>query len=269
MKSAALVLLLTMFFVAHACAGEPLQVAKRHKKSVSREKSRVETVEKPGDMVAVLSCFGYGYTAKVLINGRDTGIKGGKSESLRLFTQESEMAKEAPPEMRERYCILKEGENQIQVDFSKQGSANDTLSISLEIEGYPAPVFLLHSKSKASGKIEKSLIVTRRAPWSFKPVYVSDIEEGRSGFFHVSTMGVILTVTLNGQPLQTLAGLSGSIPLENIQPGKNELVISYQGDPTQVKELRFAIVTPQWTEFFSRTITGFSARTEKFTFGAK
>jgi hypothetical protein len=260
---------MSVFLATQTFAGEAMQIAKqKQKKQVTKEKSQTE-MEKPKEIEAALSCFGYGYQAKVVINGRDTGVKGGRSESIRLFAQDNKMAKEAPPETRDRYFVLKEGENQIQVDFTKQGSGNDTLSISLAIEGYPAPVFLLHSKSKATGKVEKKLILGKSTPKDFKPVYVSDAEESRSAFVYVSTLGATVQAVLNGQTQHTLAGMSGSIPLENIKLGENELVIHYKGDPAQAKELRFAIITPQWTQFFVRTTTDSSERTEKFTFAAK
>jgi len=168
-----------------------------------------------------------------------------------------------------RKSVLREGENQIHVDFTKQGSGNDTLSISLEIAGYPAPVFFLHSKSKASGKIEKKFTVEKGTPKDFKPVYVSDAEEGRSAFVYVSTMGATVQAILNGQTQHTLARTSGSIPLDSVKSGENELVIHYKGDPAQAKELKFSIITPQWTQFFVRTTTDSSERTDKFTFTAK
>ena len=268
MRSVPLILLMGLFLATHAFAakGTKLPKVKKPVTKVSHEKPQLES---PTDIEAVLSCFGYGYQAKVVINGRDTGIKGGRPESIRLFAQDNKMAKEAPPETREKYFILKEGENQIQVDFTKQGNENDMLSIWLEIEGYPAPIFFLHSKSKATGRVEKKLILGKSTPKDFKPVIVSDAGESRSAFVYVSTLGATVQAVLNGQTQHTLAGMSASIPLENIKLGENELVIHYKGDPAQAKELRFAIITPQWTQFFVRTTTDSSERTEKFTFVAK
>ena len=265
MRSVPLILLMSLFLATHAFAAKGIKLPKL-KKPVTKVSKEKPQMEGPTDIVAILSCFGGRYQAKVLINGRDTGIRAGRSESLRLFTQDNKMAKEAPPETRDRYFILKEGENQIQVDFTKQGSERDMLSIWLEIEGYPAPVFFLHSKSKGSGKVEKKFIVEKGTPKDFKPVYVSDAEESRSAFVYVSTMGATLQAILNGQTQHALAGMSGSIPLENIKPGENELVITYKGNPAQAKELRFAIITPQWTQFFVRTATDSPERTETFSF---
>jgi hypothetical protein len=256
---------MTLFLTVPAFAGEEVVHYAKRQKTTPKEKS---TMAK-GDIDAILSCFSYGYTAKVVINGRDTGIKGGKSESSRLFNQDHPMSKEAPPEMRDRFFLLKEGENQIQVEFTKQGGQPSDLLLSLELDGYPAPVFLVSSKSKASAKIEKKVILQKEVPPDFKPIYVSDAEEGRSGFIHVSTMGTTVEPILNGQPEMTLVGMSGSIPLGNIKPGKNELEIRYQSNPAQAKELKFAIVTPEWTKFLTRQIKDKSAKAEKFTFTAK
>jgi len=267
MKSVPLILLMSLFLTTPAFAAKGSKLPKV-KKQITKEKSQTE-MEKPKELEAALSCFGYGYQAKVVINGQDTGIRGGRSESMRLFAQNNKMAKEVPPETRSRYFILREGENRIQVDFTKQGSGDDTLSISLEVEGYPAPIFLLHSKSKAAGKVEGKLILERGIPKDFRPVYVADAEESRSAFIHVSTMGATVQAVLNGQTQHILAGTSGSIFLQNIKPGENELVITYKGNPAQGKELRFAIITPQWTQFFVRKTSDSSERTEKFTFAAK
>jgi hypothetical protein len=80
------------------------------------------------DLMAALSCFGYGHTVSVTLNGVPTSIKEGKSESMRLFNQDNEMAKSAAPEMKKLF-ILKPGANQIQIEFKKEGGANDKLTL--------------------------------------------------------------------------------------------------------------------------------------------
>jgi len=67
----------------------------------------------------------------------------------------------------------------------------------------------------------------------------------------------------------TLGGMMGSTPLDNVKLGKNELVIKYKGDPAMAEELKFAIITPEWTKFFVRKITDSSEKTETFSFTAK
>ncbi len=220
------------------------------------------------DLMAVLSCFGYGYKVSVVINGVPTTIKGGKSESMRLFNQDNEMAKSAAPEMKKLF-ILKPGANQIQIEFKKEGGANDKLTLSLELEGYPAPVFLLYSAKKPSGKVNTSVILQKAVPQNFKPVFVSDEGENRSAFVHVSTMDATVTPILNGVKGMTLAGMPGSIPLEGQKPGKNELVVTYKADPSSTKELRFAVITPEGARFITKKITDPSEKEERFSFNAK
>ena len=221
----------------------------------------------PNDLMGILSSDGYGYKVKVLINGNATTIEGGQSESLRLFRRAHEMVKRLPPEMRKRLAILKDGKNQIQVEFTKEGKELETLRVSLELGDYPAPVFLLFSRSKKSGKADTRVALQKVPPENFRPVYVSDEGENRSAFVHVSTMGTTVTPVLNGRQEMTL-GMMGSVPLENVQSGKNELVIKYEGNPAEAKELRYAIVTPEWVKFNVRKITDRSEKSETFTFSA-
>ncbi len=207
------------------------------------------------DLMAILSCFGYGYTVSVVINGVSTSIKGGKSESMRLFDQDNAMAKGASPEMKKLF-ILKPGANRIQIEFKKEGGANDKLTLSLELEGYPAPV-------------NTSVILQKAVPQKFKPVFISDEGENRSTFIHVSTMDVTVTPILNGVKGMTLAGMPGSIPLEGQKPDKNELVVTYKADPSSTKELRFAVITPEGAQFITKKIIDPSEKEERFSFNAK
>jgi hypothetical protein len=220
------------------------------------------------DLMAVLSCFGYGYKVSVVINGVPTSIKGGKSESMRLFNQDNEMAKSAAPEMKKLF-ILKPGTNQIQIEFKKEGGANDKLTLSLELETYPAPVFLLYSAKKPSGKVNTGVSLQKAVPQNFKPVFISDDGENRSAFVHVSTMDATVTPILNGVKGMTLAGMPGSIPLEGQKPGKNELVVTYKADPSSTKELRFAVITPEGAQFITKKITDPLEKEERFSFSTK
>jgi hypothetical protein len=220
------------------------------------------------DLMAVLSCFGYGYNVSVVINGVPASIKGGKSESMRLFNQDNEMAKSASPEMKKLF-ILKPGENQIQIEFKKEGGANDKLTLSLELEAYPAPVFLLYSAKKPAGKANSRVILQKGVPQNFKPVFISDEGENRSAFIHVSTMDATVTPILNGVKGMTLAGMPGSIPLEGTKPGKNELVVKYKAAPSSTKELRFAIITPEGAQFITKKIIDPSEKETRFSFNAK
>ena len=217
-----------------------------------------------GDIGVNLSCFGYGYKVKIVINGVPTKVKGGQSETMNLFNQDSEMAKQVPPEMKSLF-ILKPGENQIAVEFARESTNNPGLEISLEVEGYPAPVFLLHSKSKAAGKVESKFGLAPKAPENFRPVYFGDEGENKSSFVYLSSSGATLTPVLNGQRQMTL-GTPGAVPLAGVRAGKNELVVNYQANPATTKELKFAVVTPEWVKFLTRKITDKSPKQETFTF---
>ncbi|OHD67471.1 MAG: hypothetical protein A2W19_03325 [Spirochaetes bacterium RBG_16_49_21] len=224
-------------------------------------------VKQRNDIMATLSCFAYGYKVSVKISGVATSIKGGKSESIRLFNKDHEMMQSASPEMRKLF-ILKSGENRIQVEFKKTGKAIDRLTLSLEIENYPAPVFLLYSAKKPEGKINKVVIIEKNVPTNFKPVYFSDEGENRSAFVHVSSMDAAVTPFLNGVRGMTLSGMPGSIPLDGVKPGKNQLVIKYTASP-QAGRFKFAVVTPEWVKFFNRNITDQSEKEETFSFNVK
>ena len=217
-----------------------------------------------GDIGATLSCFGYGYKVKIVINGLPAKVKGGQSETMRLFNQDNELARQVPPEMKSLF-ILKPGENQIAVEFTREGTNNPGLEISLEVEGYPAPVFLLHSKSKAAGKVESKFGLAPKAPESFRPVYFSDAGENKGAFVYLSSTQATVTPVLNGQKQMTL-GMPGAAPLAGVRAGKNELVVNYQADPATTKELKFAVVTPEWVKFLTRKITDKSPKQETFSF---
>ncbi len=132
------------------------------------------TVSGKEEINAVISCMGYGYKVKVLVNGTDLGFKGGMSESKRLFDTNNEMANQAPPEMRKKLFVLVNGKNTISVEYKKEGSnPHDNVELTLEVEGYPAPLFKLESK-KPSGKVEKTIEIQGKAPADFKTVTVTD-----------------------------------------------------------------------------------------------
>ncbi len=123
---------------------------------------------------AVLSCWGYGYKVKMLVNGTDIGIKGGMSESKRLFDKNNEMAAQATPDIRKQNFVLVNGRNTISVEFKKEGSDPvDRVEVTLEVENYSAPVFKMVTK-KPSGKIEKTFTIQNPVPADFKTVTVTD-----------------------------------------------------------------------------------------------
>ena len=148
-----------MLFTSFSAAGGP-------KKEGAMGKSE--------EINAVLSCWGYGYKVKMLVNGTDVGVKGGMSESKRLFDKNNEMAAQATPDIRKKNFILVNGPNTISIEYSKNGAnPADRVEITLEVENYPEPVFKLVS-TKPSGKVEKTITIQGRTPADFKPMTVTD-----------------------------------------------------------------------------------------------
>ena len=68
------------------------------------------------DLIGAIDVMAYGYNVIVLINGVDIGIRGGKSESKRLFGTNHSMMSKLPEDMKNLAC-LKAGANEIQVDY--------------------------------------------------------------------------------------------------------------------------------------------------------
>lgn len=82
------------------------------------------------ELMGAIDVMAYGYKVAVLINGIDIGIKGGKSESKRLFGTDHSMASKLPEEMKNLAC-LKDGINKIQVEYQR---LQDVESTGLTIE---------------------------------------------------------------------------------------------------------------------------------------
>jgi len=102
--------------------------------------------------------MGYGFTVKVLVNGVDIGVKGGQSESKRLFSVEHPMKKEAPPEWQARLFVLKSGENDIHIEFRKTGVETDKLTFELNLENQSEP-YLSFSSTDPSGTFDKKFVL--------------------------------------------------------------------------------------------------------------
>ena len=86
------------------------------------------------DLIGAIEVMAYGYNVVVLINGVDIGIRGGKSESKRLFGRDHSMASKLPEEMKNLAC-LKAGVNEIQVDCQRLQDVDEPpLTIELRSE---------------------------------------------------------------------------------------------------------------------------------------
>ena len=86
------------------------------------------------DLAGAIDVMAYGYNVAVLINGVDIGMRGGKSESKRLFGTNHSMISELPEEMKNLAC-LKVGLNEIQVDYQRLQDVDSTgMTIELRSE---------------------------------------------------------------------------------------------------------------------------------------
>lgn len=126
------------------------------------------------ELNAVLSVMGYGHTVKVIINGADTGITGGKSQSMRLFNKGHSWSAKASPDMRARNFVLVPGTNDVTIEFKRDPKTSDRLTIDLEAEGYPGPLLKVVNQGKASDKLAVKLQIEPKAPKDFKPVVITD-----------------------------------------------------------------------------------------------
>ena len=126
------------------------------------------------ELNAVLSVMGYGHKVKVLVNGTDVGITGGKSQSMRLFNKGHPWSAKASPEMRARNFVLVPGANEFTIEFTRDPKAAERLTITVEAEGYPGPLLDLANTGKASDKHVVKLQIEPKAPKGFKPVIITD-----------------------------------------------------------------------------------------------
>ena len=126
------------------------------------------------ELNAVLSVMGYGYSVKVLVNGADTGITGGKSQSMRLFNKGHPWLAKAPPEARSRYFVLVPGINEVAVEFTREPKTDNQLTVELQAEGYPAPLLEVTHRQTATGRHVVKLQIEPKAPKDFKPVIITD-----------------------------------------------------------------------------------------------
>ena len=127
------------------------------------------------ELMAALSVMGYGYKVRILVNGADVGIEGGKSENRRLFNKGHEMAAQATPAIRAKNFLLVPGANEVAIEFQKTDpKSTDPLEITLQAQGYPQPLLSLVNKAQASGKHVVKVTLAPKPPADFKPVVIGD-----------------------------------------------------------------------------------------------
>ncbi|WP_300457239.1 hypothetical protein [Desulfobacula sp.] len=68
------------------------------------------------DLMVAITVLANGYDVNITVNGRDIGITGGKSESLKLFGENHSMVPVLPEDMKKLVC-LKKGANEIFFKF--------------------------------------------------------------------------------------------------------------------------------------------------------
>ena len=125
------------------------------------------------ELNAVLSVMGYGHTVKVLVNGVDVGITGGKSQSMRLFNKDHPWSAKASPQMRARNFVLVPGENEFIVEYTRERKSKDRLTVTLDAEGYPAPLLEIINTGKGSDRHVVKLRIEPKAPAGFKPIVIN------------------------------------------------------------------------------------------------
>lgn len=127
------------------------------------------------DLNGVINSMAYGFRVTVCINGKDIGIAGGKSEGKRLFNTDHSMRSQMPKEMAERLAVLKEGENQIAIEYEKVSETEPLpLEITLQVGEYLAPLFTLKVSTKKSGRVERVISILPNPPADFVPVEVTE-----------------------------------------------------------------------------------------------
>lgn len=220
------------------------------------------------EIMAALSVNGYDYSVKVIVNGVDIGVTGGKSEGRRLMHKDSEMAKQAPPDKRRQYFMLETGENKIVVEFAKlKDDKYSHLDIIMEAEGYPTPVLVLQTRNRTKGKFEKTFTIKAEAPADFKPAMETDDGAGRAAIVHVKSSSASVTPVLNDKAAMTISGMPGTVVLEGVRQGKNELTVHYEGKAKA--ELKFIVVTPEGIKQITKTLPDGDRHSEDFSFTAK
>jgi hypothetical protein len=125
------------------------------------------------ELNAVLSVMGYGHSVKVLVNGVDVGVTGGKSQSMRLFNKGHPWSAKASPQMRARNFVLVPGENEIVIEFTREPASKDRLTITLEAEGYPGPLLDITNTGKGSDRHVLKVRIEPKAPAGFKPIVIN------------------------------------------------------------------------------------------------
>ncbi len=122
---------------------------------------------------ASINIDAYGYDVSIALNGKDMGIAGNKSTSMRLFNDDSIMALISTQDVKYHNFILNSGENTIVITYKK--IKDSSFGLTLNLLAYDnVKVLSVEAKNKAEGKIEKTFILEPQRPSDFQTITVSE-----------------------------------------------------------------------------------------------
>ncbi len=119
---------------------------------------------RPG-VTATLTVEGAGYSVCVLVNGHDVGVRNAPAESRQLFSKSHPLSSKVRSEFRKNLVVLKDGPNQLVINFKKTGEATEPLKVQVFTDG-PAPLFTLASSELAHGKVNRTVNLSGRSAMS-------------------------------------------------------------------------------------------------------
>ena len=110
------------------------------------------------ELNAILTVIAVGYEVKITINGIDIGVKGLKSESLKLFGKDNPAQPVLPEDMKKQIC-LQDGQNTIIVHCKRVDEASSPeLTIELQArEQFVSGANVFSKKEKMAVGQEKKL----------------------------------------------------------------------------------------------------------------
>jgi len=122
-----------------------------------------------------IDSYGYGYEVRVEINGTAIAvIRGNGQQATRLFSVDDPLRESMPAEQQSIF-VLREGENTLSVEFTKQEDATLPLQVTVEVPSrYTTPLFHLKSVTRKSGTVEVKFRIEPIMPADFETMEVSD-----------------------------------------------------------------------------------------------
>ena len=201
----------------------------------------------------VLNVWSYGYKVTCELNGQNVSIDSGGSTSARLMNKEHPMYAQVlkqNAELAKRLFLLKAGANTVKLHYEHTRSdANDYVEASLNIDGYPIPVFVFHAGTTPSGTLEGNFELAAKAPEGFRTLVKTDQPQGRFAFINLGDDGgSSIQPVLNGKK-QMSTNVPGVIALGVLQPKSNTLKIDYKAGPAG---MHLAVVGPKGVQYVAK-----------------